>query len=197
MNNSLRLVLASGSPRRSDLLLAHGYSFDVIPADVEESSDPTLSPAELVRHNALLKARAVASLYPDRIILAADTVVSFQGRVFGKPKDMDEAVRMLTELNNEEHEVYSGVCLASESPTQEIVFVETTKVRFKNLSSDERLTYLNRIAPLDKAGAYAAQDDQNEIISSISGSLTNVIGLPMESLQTALQRFVRSASKTL
>lgn len=189
MSNPLRLVLASGSPRRSDLLLAHGYSFDVIPADVEESSDPTLSPAELVQHNAVLKARAVASLHPDRLILAADTVVSFQGRVFGKPKDMDEAVRMLAELNNQEHEVYSGVCLASHSSTQEVVFVETTKVRFKNLSSDERLAYLNRIGPLDKAGAYAAQDDRNEIISSISGSLTNVIGLPMESLQAALQRF--------
>ena len=189
MDKSLRLILASSSPRRSDLLSEYGYSFDVIPADVEESADPLLSPAELVLHNARIKARSIAAQHPERVVLGADTVVAFQGRVFGKPSDFTQAIQMLEELNNEEHEVYSGVCLTKHLPSLEATFVETTKVRFKNLSPEARLAYLKRIGPLDKAGAYAAQDDNGEIIASVTGSFTNVIGLPMESLQQALQTF--------
>lgn len=190
MGNTLRLVLASTSPRRSDLLTQHGYTFDVIPPDVEEVSDPILSPSALVLHNAQLKARAVGALHPDRLVLGADTVVVFHGRIFGKPKDLPDAERMLNELNGQEHEVYSGVCLRKHATGSERVFTEITKVRFKNLSQEERLAYLDRIAPLDKAGAYAAQDERNEIISSVTGSLTNVIGLPMETLQRELESFV-------
>ncbi len=181
------LVLASASPRRSHLLAQHGYRFEVIPAEVAEIMDPELSPRELVLFNARLKARAVAALHPDRIVLGADTVVAFQGRVFGKPTDMTEAVRMLSELNAQEHEVYSGVCLAFQAGGRESAFVETTRVRFKDLSVDARYRYLLRIGPLDKAGAYAAQDDAGEIIANVTGSFSNVVGLPMEALERTLR----------
>jgi hypothetical protein len=93
---------------------------------------------------------------------------------------MTEAVSMLSELNAQEHEVYSGVCLAFQAGERESAFVETTRVRFKDLSDEARYRYLLRIGPLDKAGAYAAQDDAGEIIANVTGSFSNVVGLPME-----------------
>lgn len=188
MQDPLPLILASTSPRRSLLLSQHGYRFVVVPADVKEISNSALSPRDLVLQNAQLKARAVATQYPDHIVLGADTVVSFQGRVFGKPTDMPDAVRMLRELNAKEHEVYTGVHLLRQSGMQETSFVETTRVRFKDLPEEARLQYLARIGPLDKAGAYAAQDDNGEIIASVTGSFSNVTGLPMEALGRVLQK---------
>src|SRR5688500_4354612 len=111
LQDSPRLILASSSPRRRDLLQEHGYVFETVPARVEEIDHPELHPEELVLHNAQLKARSVASAHSDAIVLGVDTIVAFEGETFGKPANMAAALRMLQRLNGRTHEVYSGLCL--------------------------------------------------------------------------------------
>ena len=153
-------------------------AFEVVPADVDEVAPAHLSPAETVLWNARLKARAVARVHADAIVLGVDTLVAFGGRTFGKPADMAEAFAMLGMLNGRAHEVFSGVCLVA--PEGERAFVDMTRVHFHRRTDDELRAYLARIGPLDKAGAYAAQDDAGGMIARVEGSFTNVIGLPME-----------------
>lgn len=178
------LVLASASPRRRDLLREYRYTFEVVPADVEEINLGT--PHETVLGNAQRKALAIARLRPDALVLGVDTEVWFGSRVFGKPSDMEDALRMLRELNGQTHEVYSGVCLTWNGGERDHGFVEITKVRFHLRTEAELRAYLARISPLDKAGAYAAQDDQGELIAHVEGCFSNVIGLPMEALAREL-----------
>jgi septum formation protein len=178
------LVLASASPRRRDLLREHGYEYEVVPSSAPETVATT--PEETVLENARRKARAVAQLHPDAVVLGVDTEVWFQSRVLGKPADMEDAWRMLGELNGHTHEVYSGVCLTWSGGTEERTFVEVTHVHFHQRSESELRAYLERIGPLDKAGAYAAQEDQGVMIARVEGSFSNVIGLPMERLTPAL-----------
>lgn len=180
------LILASSSPRRRDLLTEHGYNFRIVPADVEESAPAHLTPSEVVIENARRKARAVAAQYPEEWVLGVDTEVFFEGEVLGKPADMDAAFAMLKRLNGQTHEVYSGVCLIRGGQQQEYCFVEITRVHFHDRTDEELRAYLARIGPLDKAGAYAAQDDRGEMIARFEGSFTNVIGLPMEALERVL-----------
>jgi len=183
------LILASTSPRRKDLLTAHRYAFTVDTVPVEEIADPVLSPEALVRENASLKANSVKHLHEIGVILAADTVVAFEGRVLGKPADMQQAVSMLEALNGQSHVVHSGVCLLCAQTRMERVFTVTTTVHFHSRTAAERLAYLERIQPLDKAGAYAAQDDSGDLIAGYEGSFSNVVGLPMEALIPALAEF--------
>lgn len=184
MIKSRPLILASASPRRRDLLKEQGYSFEVIPAHADESVAAT--PEETVLGNARRKAHAIAGQHAEALVLGVDTEVWFGGRVFGKPADFEDAFRMLSELNGNEHEVYSGVCLAWSGGAKEHGFVEVTKVRFHHRTDAELRAYLSRIGPLDKAGAYAAQDDHGEMIAAVEGSYSNVIGLPMEALAREL-----------
>ncbi len=160
----------------------------MVPADVEEVSPAHMTPAEIVLENAQRKARAVAALHPDELVLGVDTLVAFEGEVFGKPADMDAAFAMLKRLNGQMHEVYSGVCIAHHAD-EEVCFVDITRVYFNHRSDEELRAYLNRISPLDKAGAYAAQDDRGEMIARFEGSYSNVVGLPMEALADALREF--------
>ncbi len=178
------LVLASASPRRRDLLREAGYTFEIVPAHTEEVVAST--PHETVLENARTKARAIARQRPDALVLGVDTEVWFGDRVFGKPADMEAAYRMLDELNGRVHEVYSGVCFAWDGGASERTFVEVTRVHFHHRSADELRAYLSRIGPLDKAGAYAAQDDDGAMIARVEGSFSNVIGLPMEALTREL-----------
>lgn len=188
------LILASASPRRRLLLTEHGYTFIVRPSDAEESAPPHLTPAEVVIENARKKAQTIAADSPEALILAVDTEVFFEGAVLGKPADMDAAFQMLSRLNGRTHEVFSGVCLLHGGAQREVTFVEITRVHFHTRSEAELRAYLARIGPLDKAGAYAAQDDQGEMIARVEGSFTNVIGLPMEALARELQRFAAPAA---
>ena len=185
-----RLILASASPRRRQLLAEHGYTFTVAPADVEEVAPAHFTPREVVLWNARIKARAIAREQPGEIVLGVDTLVAFGGRIFGTPRDMAEAFAMVSELNGQTHEVFSGVCLVRAATGEERTFAEVTRVHFHRLSDAQLRAYLARIGPLDKAGAYAAQDDRGEFIARVEGSFTNVIGLPMESLAEALAAFV-------
>jgi septum formation protein len=178
------LILASASPRRRDLLRERGLTFEVVPAHSAETVEAT--PEATVIGNARRKAVAIAAQRPDALVLGVDTEVWFGRKIFGKPADMNDALRMLRELNGRTHEVYSGVCLAWDAGANERTFVEVTHVHFHQRTDDELRSYLARIGPLDKAGAYAAQDDQGEMIARVEGSYTNVIGLPMEGLERAL-----------
>jgi septum formation protein len=181
------LVLASASPRRHDLLRAHGYEFTVRAADVEEIAPAHLTPAEITLANARTKAHAIAREHPGALIIGADTVVAFEGEIFGKPRDLENAFEMLRRLNGRVHEVWSGVWLIRGDTGRETGFNEVTRVRFRRLDDAQLRAYLARIGPLDKAGAYAAQDDRGELIECVEGCFENVIGLPMKSLAGALQ----------
>ena len=183
------LLLASASPRRRQLLTEHGYVFTAAPAEVEEIAPAHFTPREIVLWNARSKAHAIARDCPDEIVLGVDTLVAFSGRIFGKPRDMDDAFAMIRELNGRTHEVFSGVCIARAATGEERTFAEVTRVHFRKLTDARLRAYLARIGPLDKAGAYAAQDDRGDIIARVEGSFTNVIGLPMEALAVALAAF--------
>jgi septum formation protein len=185
----LGLILASSSPRRRDLLTAAGYEFTIAPAEVTESTPEHLTPGETVLFNARAKAAAVALQRPLDVVLGADTLVSFEGRIFGKPADLDEAWWMLSHLNGRVHEVFSGVWLAQNASGQFRGFIEVTRVHFHHLAEPRLRAYMERIGPLDKAGAYAAQADRGDLIESVEGSFTNVIGLPMERFEAVLQQF--------
>ena len=180
------LVLASASPRRRALLREHGFTFEVVvPRGVEEIAPAHLSPGETVLANARAKASAVARERRDAIVLGVDTEVVFEGRVLGKPADMAAAFAMLSRLNGRTHEVYSGVWIAGQG--RERGFIEITRVHFHRRSDGELRRYLARIGPLDKAGAYAAQEDHGEMIARVEGSFSNVIGLPMERIGEELR----------
>jgi septum formation protein len=183
------LILASASPRRRRLLLEHGYNFRVIPAGVDEIAPPHLSPGEITLFNARSKSHAIARNHPKELVLGVDTLVSFEGEIFGKPATMEEALRMLQRLNGRAHEVYSGVWLRHAATGKEHGFIEITRVHFRSLGEAELRAYLDRIGPLDKAGAYAAQEDHGDLIAHVEGSYSNVVGLPMEALGPALQKF--------
>jgi septum formation protein len=184
------LVLASASPRRRRLLLEHGYRFRVVPADIAEIAPPHLSPGEITLCNARAKASAVARAEPQSLVLGVDTEVAFEGGVLGKPENMDAAFAMVKRLNGRTHDVYSGVWLLHAASKRERGFIEVTRVHFRKLTDLQLRAYLARIGPLDKAGAYAAQEDRGELIESVEGSFSNVVGLPMEALTEALREFV-------
>lgn len=183
------LILASASPRRSELLRAHGYTFAVEPADVAESAPAHFSPGEIVLRNARAKAHAVARKHPGALVLGVDTEVIFEGEVFGKPTDLEAALDMVQRLTGRTHEVFSGVWLIHAATGRERGFIEISRVLFHQRTEARLRAYHARIGPLDKAGAYAAQDDRGELIARVEGSYTNVIGLPMEALATALAEF--------
>ena len=182
------LILASGSPRRKGLLHSAGFVFTVVVPEVEEIEDPSIPIKELTSLNARIKGREISEANPDSVILSADTLVLLGDVVFGKPSDRREAEEMLGQLNGKTHQVFTAFCLMKKSTEQRVEITVTTEVTFKNLTLPERRAYHRLIEPLDKAGAYAAQDHGEKIIEKISGSPTNVIGLPMDEVTGGLNR---------
>lgn len=145
-----------------------------------------LPAAEICQINAYRKARAVAKHYPDAVVLGADTLV-YQGEyLFGKPADLNDAFQMLSALQGREHEVVTGVCLMQLRERRQRVFCVSTSVRFRPLRTSEIRRYLQRVDPMDKAGAYAIQEEGDIIVEAISGSYSNVVGLPLERLAEEL-----------
>ncbi len=181
------IILASISPRRGELLEVLGVNHRAIGSDAAESEEEQLTAWEIASLNAYRKARAVAKRFPDSIVLGADTVVCLGARLFGKPRDMTDAERMLEALQGKTHQVVTGVCLTHLRSHRQQLFVETTDVTFLPLSPKAIKLYLSRTRPLDKAGAYAIQDHGGWIVSEISGSFSNVVGLPLERLAGALE----------
>jgi len=182
------LILASASPRRRELMAAHGFKFEVVTAPVEETLPSHLTVREAVLLNARRKGSAVSALHPSACIVAADTLVSLDGRPLGKPASLDEARKMLAALSGRTHQVFSGVWIEQHDTGALVAFIEVSHVRFRSISAAEIEDYIRRVHVLDKAGAYAAQEDPIALIAEIAGSRTNVIGLPMERLAPMLAR---------
>lgn len=164
-----------------------GYLVECIISGAEEIEDHSFAPADLALENATRKARIVAKDSPAHVVIAADTVVWKNGRFFGKPSDLDDAFRMLKELAGHTHEVVTGVVIYFPDGGTAI-FSESSLVTFHALDDGEIRSYLESIHPLDKAGAYAAQGDNGRIIKNIQGSVTNVIGLPLERIREVLEQ---------
>jgi len=181
----VRLILASTSPRRADLLRESGISFRVEPPQVEEWSAkdfPEIQPGELARGNARRKARAVAERHPGQPVLAADTLVVCGGRVLGKPGDEEVAKQMLRWLSGRTHEVITAVVLVLPDGKKIREAVVRTRVKFRELTVAEVQAYVREIDVLDKAGAYALQDGGDRLVERVEGSRSNVIGLPLETV---------------
>lgn len=180
------LILASASPRRADLLRQVALQFKVIPSDAEEVRNEQLTAHEISQVNAYRKARVMAKRFPDAMVLGADTIVHLDDRLYGKPADYSDARLMLSRLQGKTHQVVTGVCLIALRAHRQKLFVESTDVTFRRLTLEEIDHYLGTINPLDKAGGYAIQENGELVVESISGSYTNVVGLPVERLRIEL-----------
>lgn len=183
-----QIILASASPRRELLLREMGLRFRVLAPDGVEELAGGAVPEVLAVQNAQLKARAVAGLHRDELVIGADTIVVLDGKVYGKPTDLPAAGRMLAELAGRQHTVITGVALIRRATETELTFAEHTKVWMKALNAGEMAEYHAKVNPLDKAGAYGAQEFGASIIERIEGSFANVMGLPVERLQATLER---------
>jgi septum formation protein len=184
-----RIILASASPRRAELLRRFVPEFDVMPGHAEEFQPEHLSPAEACMLNAYRKAHVIAKRFPDTLVIGADTEVVLGRRVFGKPASLAEAAGMLSDLAGREHQVTTGVCVIHLRAHRQRTFADTTRVRFKPLRPGDIASYLEKINPLDKAGAYAIQEHGEMIVEKTDGSFTNVVGLPLERLLKELNYF--------
>jgi septum formation protein len=171
------LLLASSSPRRAELLRAAGFEFDVSPAHVEESVRRGETPANYVRRIAEAKARAVLPGAGDRIVVAADTTVVVDQHILGKPRDAEDAARMLRLLSGRAHEVLTAVTVARDDRVR--TAIASTIVEFARLSDDEIAWYVASGEPYDKAGAYAVQGLASRFVTRVDGSYSNVVGLPV------------------
>ena len=178
------IILASGSPRRSEILTRMGVPFEKQAADVDEHC--SLGAREAVAALSRKKALAVAVQHPHRVVLAADTLVALENRPLGKPEDEEDACRMLERLSGRKHQVYTGVCVVD---AQGRIFqsVEDSDVYFRKLTEEEIRAYVATGEPMDKAGAYALQGGAGKWVTQVCGSRSNVIGLPWETTQRLLQ----------
>jgi len=181
----MRLILASTSPRRADLLRESGIVFQVIRPEVEEwtaEDFPEVAPGELARANARRKAKAVVEKNPGKPVLAADTLVICEGKILGKPADEEMAKQMLGWLSGRIHEVITAAVLMMPGGKKSREAVVRTRVKFRPLETKEVSDYVREVDVLDKAGAYALQDGGDRLVERVEGSRSNVIGLPMETV---------------
>lgn len=181
----MSIVLASGSPRRRDLLVRAGLEFDVVVSPAEEIHDPTLPPDRLCEGNATLKAAAVARMHPHATVIGADTLVFIDAEVLGKPADLAEARAMLRRLSGRMHTVCTGVCVIRPGGGVR-AFHELSEVVFRVLDDAAIDAYFRLVDPLDKAGAYGIQVHGERIVAEIRGSFENVMGLPVARLMEEL-----------
>lgn len=183
-----KIVLASVSPRRKQLLKKLGIDFIVVPSNIEEHLNPRLKPRSQVEELALQKAEAVAPQFPDAIILAADTLVALGDEVIGKPQDEQDAKRMLKKLRGRMHTIVTGFVLFETVSKRTIIKSVETKVWFRKISPSEISNYLEKEKPYDKAGAYAIQDLGAIFIEKIEGDYFGAVGLPLYALAKELKK---------
>ncbi len=187
IHTTIPIILASKSPRRKKLLKQIGLQFKSKSFDVDETFSPTESPVKLVKKLARTKLLAATEKIKDSIIITADTIVVFDKKVLGKPKDKKDAARMLKKLSGNKHYVYTGFAIYNGITKKLIVDYEKTCVKFRTLSNDEIDDYIATGSPMDKAGSYGIQDDYGAVfVSSISGDYYNVVGLPLSKFYTRL-----------
>ena len=184
----MKLILASLSPRRRELLSRLPYPFEVHSAPTKEFSDGELPAEELPLRNAENKARAVAERFPDAVVLGADTVIVFDRRIIGKPRDAEDAFRTLSLLSGRTHEVVTGIALLRRGDGLRRVWSEKSSVTFKTLDPDTIKEYMRCVNVLDKAGSYALQEHGDLIVSGVTGDPDNVVGLPLVRLAAELEK---------
>jgi len=184
-----KIVLASSSPRRKELLSGLGIQFEIFSPDIPEDVAPGESPWNLARRLAYEKWGNVVSKsgFEDYLVITADTVVDLDGRSLGKPNSREEAFEMLKSLRAREHLVHTAVCVGD--GTLLICSVVTTRVKMRNYSDGEIASYVETGSPMDKAGGYAVQDEFFSPVERMEGSYTNVVGLPLEAVVRMLERF--------
>ena len=186
----MKLILASASPRRRELLTQVGVSFVIEVSDVEEVLDDTLSPELQVQSLALQKAQAVAAQYKDGLVLGADTVVVDAGSLLGKPQNTEEAAEMLRSLSGKWHQVMTAVALVDANDTKhEWTSVEITNVKFRDLTEDDIAAYVATGESMDKAGAYGIQGYGALLVERIEGCYNNVVGLPLQLVAKGLRNW--------
>jgi septum formation protein len=182
------LVLASSSPRRSELLRNAGIPFEVQTADVAEIPKKGERPLEFAMRLARAKADAVAQLRPEAFVLGADTIVVVDHKILGKPIDPTDAARMLRLLSDREHDVTTAICLIFPHAAERITTCETTRVHFSLLTDEDIAAYVATGEPMDKAGAYAIQGIAGRWIEKIDGDYFNVVGLPVPKVYRILKQ---------
>ena len=187
--NPLSIILASASPRRKDLLAGAGYKFTVVPPDVDESALPVsgVNPREYAERLALAKAGSVAGKFPACLVIGADTIVDSGGQIIGKPADAEDARRITEKLFNSPHKVITGVAIIILKDGVEIVESDVTTVYPKKMTAEQIERHIKGGSWEGKAGAYAIQETGDEFVERIEGSLTNVMGFPMELVQRLLK----------
>jgi septum formation protein len=190
MQHKKRLVLASTSPRRVQLLKQIGINVDVLPSSVDEIIDPAVSPDRNAMNLAMMKAKDVGVSVGDAIVIGADTIVAVGETLLGKPRNVPDAIRMLETLSGRVHTVYTGIALLDMPSGRSVTDVEVTRVTFRTLPRREIEEYVASGSPMDKAGAYGIQDDYGAVfVSRIEGCYHNVVGLPLSKLYLTLQNF--------
>ena len=187
--HAIQIVLASASPRRRQLLAEAGHKFISVVPDVDESAVPAEcnKACEYAKQLALAKAKNVAAKYPDSLVIGADTVVDFDGEIIGKPADAREAEQITKKLFSAPHKVITGVAIVRLNDGTELAESDTTTVYPKKLTAEQIVEHIKSESWQGKAGAYAIKETGDEFIEKIDGSLTNVMGLPMELLQQLLK----------
>lgn len=182
-----KIILASASPRRFNLLRDRGYDVTVIPADIDESAVVCDTPSELVKALAVKKAAAVAAHNLCSTVVAADTVVCLGGEILGKPRDREDAVTMLSRLSGNTHTVYTGVCIIKDG--RQYPSVTSANVTFHPLTQKQIEMYVDSGSPFDKAGGYGVQDDAGiGFVKSVEGELSCVVGLPVSVIIKELEK---------
>ena len=186
-------ILASASPRRKQLLTEAGYKFMIVRPDIDELAFSTkdVEPCEYAEQLALAKAKNIAEKHPERLVIAADTIAYFEGEIIGKPADRTDAEQITKKLFSKPHKVITGIAIVRLRDGIEINQSDTTTVYPKKLTPEQIAEHIKNGTWRDKAGAYAIQENGDEFIERIEGSLTNVMGLPMELLERLLKRFIK------
>jgi septum formation protein len=183
-----KIILASGSPRRIELLKQAGVKFKAVESDFVEVIDRKLEPWKVVKELSLGKARVVAEKYPKAVVIGADTVVVHKGQVLGKPHTARRAKQMLGFLSGAEHYIYTGFAVIDPVQGKAVVKSQRTKVCFRKMSSKEIADYVKSGEPLDRAGAYAIQSGAKKFVKKIQGDYANALGLPVKSLLRILKK---------
>lgn len=182
-----RLVLASASPRRKEILRNLGLEFEIITSDAEEKTDSGIPPYMMVQQLAMIKGTDVALKAKDALVISADTIVYLDGKVLGKPDSAENAKKMLKMLSEREHEVYTGICITDAGGGKSVSDYEMTKVKFRTLDDEEIEKYVGTGEPMDKAGGYGIQGKGCLLVEKISGDYLNVVGLPAAKLAKILK----------
>ena len=186
MAQKTKIILASGSPRRKQLLKSLGVEFEAVAPNMDEIYDSELAPKEVAKHISKNKAQEIVGRYPECAVIAADTIVVINNEILGKPEDEDSAAEMIRKLSGSWHEVITGICILYKREIT--LFSETTRVHFKKIDNEFIDWYISTQEPMDKAGAYGIQGYGAMIVDKIEGDFYNVMGFPISKIMSELKK---------